>query len=64
MSAAPLAAQDTLEAELPVSRITTDAAEISFEAGSDSPISIVALDADGNPVEASLRIPAKPRPEP
>ena len=56
VSAAPLAAQADLEAGLRVSRITSDPAEIVFEAGSESSISIVALDADGNPVEASLRI--------
>ena len=56
VSAAPLAAQADLAAGLRVSRIATDPAEISFEAGSESPISIVALDAEGNPVDASLRV--------
>ena len=56
LSAAPLAAQADLAAGLRVSRIATDPAEISFEAGSESPISIVALDAEGNPVDASLRV--------
>jgi hypothetical protein len=56
VSAAPLAAQADLEAGLRVSRITTDPAEVSLEAGSEASISIVARDADGNPVEASLRV--------
>jgi hypothetical protein len=56
ISAAPLAAQADLDAGLRVSRITTEPAEIVFEAGSEASISIVALDADGNSVDASLRI--------
>ena len=56
ISAAPLAAQADLDAGLRVSRITTDPAEIAFEAGSEFSISIVALDADGTVVDASLRI--------
>lgn len=56
MSAAPLAAQADLNAGLRVARITTEPAEIAFEAGSAASVAIVALDADGNVVDASLRI--------
>lgn len=56
MSAAPLAAQADLDAGLRVARITTEPAEIAFEAGSAASVAIVALDADGNVVDASLRI--------
>jgi len=56
MSAAPLAAQADLDAGLRVARITTKPAEIAFEAGSAASVAIVALDADGNVVDASLRI--------
>jgi hypothetical protein len=56
MSAAPLAAQPDLNAGLRVARITTEPAEIAFEAGSAASVAIVALDADGNVVDASLRI--------
>ena len=56
MSAAPLAAQSDLDAGLRVARITTEPAEIAFEAGSAASVAIVALDADGNVVDASLRI--------
>ncbi len=56
MSAAPLAAQADLDAGLRVARITTEPAEIAFEAGSAASVAIIALDADGNVVDASLRI--------
>jgi hypothetical protein len=57
MFGAPLSAQDTsLAAGVRVTQIVTDPAEVVMEAGSTIPLSIRALDAAGNVVNASLRV--------
>ncbi|MEQ9400003.1 MAG: Ig-like domain-containing protein [Longimicrobiales bacterium] len=54
---AALAAQDaTLEAGLDVAAIRFDPATVSVEVGGTTPLSITAVDASGQPVEAVLRI--------
>ena len=57
LAAAPVAAQDAaLEVGLRVASITSDPAEIVIEAGAPASVSILALDANGQVVDATLRI--------
>jgi len=51
--AAPVSAQD---AALAVASITTQPAELVLEAGSSIPVTVLTLDANGNPVDAPVRI--------
>ena len=55
--AVPVSAQDArLEAGLRVTRLVAQPADISFEAGTSVPVTITALDAAGNPVDAEIRV--------
>jgi hypothetical protein len=55
--ALPASAQDArLEAGLRVDRLVAEPAELVLEAGTATPIQVLALDASGNPVDAQVRI--------
>jgi len=55
--AVPSEAQEqSLEAGLRVATITTDPAEVTMQAGGSMPLVILTLDANGDPVDAVLRI--------
>ncbi len=57
LAAAPAAAQrGSLEAGLRVATLTAEPAELSLETGQTADLNILALDADGNPVDAQLRM--------
>jgi hypothetical protein len=55
-AAPPLTAQVDSAAGQRVASFAIEPTDIVFEAGSQASITIVALDADGNPVDASLRV--------
>lgn len=55
--AQPASAKDArMLAGLQVERLVSDPAEITFEAGASLPVTITPLDAEGEPVDAELRI--------